>query len=368
MVACRLTLQPLPIDRAPTGCRSGRLDHCAWSPGTSQENTVTSPDRALVTHRTPAAPDGSLRPVYFLKLSPDAIFDPVWGSIAHRTGQAEERVFYVFVAMLSHAWKAEPRGSLAGFRPEDWIAKCRCDENDLAEIVAAMRGRLHDGERILNWAKWQPADPLGAQRQQRSEERAKDQARIAELEGVVAELGGGLTPPDAGSREREREIEDTTPREGDASNVVNLRVPQPGDVEGLLQLLLEAAGAAIDLAAPEIRDVSPILALMAEPIEGDGPAPCSLLDDILPAIRSRAPGLEARRVRSWRYFTVLIRQWNTNRQVDPLSTGIQQELGLERPGRNRGVPAGLSARAHSAVADGDVGARLVAARRAGPSQ
>lgn len=85
------------------------------------------------------------------------VADPKLRVIAKRADAPLSAVVAVWVSLLEHASQNEPRGSISGFDLESVAENLDLPESSVVAIQEAMRGRLHDGERLTGWETRQPA-------------------------------------------------------------------------------------------------------------------------------------------------------------------------------------------------------------------
>lgn len=106
--------------------------------------------------------------------------------------------------------------------------------------------------------------------------------------------------------------------------------PSKADLDRLQTALREAAGAALNAAAPRLIDLSPILRLARQ---GKGP-PCDLQADVLPTIRARSARAPPGTVKSWDFFRDAITEARDRR----LSGAPASEPQHERPNPRQDQP------------------------------
>lgn len=105
----------------------------------------------------------------WLRLWHEMPTDPKWRVVARRSRQSIGNVIAVFNFMLVNASENEAeRGTLRNFSHEDVAAALDIEDQDVADIRAAMQGKVLDGDRLLNWEKRQP------KREDNSTERVRE--------------------------------------------------------------------------------------------------------------------------------------------------------------------------------------------------
>jgi hypothetical protein len=205
-------------------------------------------------------------------------FDPKWRFAARLARCRAGDVLAVFDTMLVAASTHEKRGSLASWRADVTAIGLEFDEDLVARIFEALRGLVHDGERLTGWDRLQKdkEDPTAAERQRRKRQRERD--------GVTS---------------RQSRLEETREDSTHTKTGANIGAPTYEDVAALTDLLFAAAGSAMADPAkfPKLYDVGDILALTG-PADG---LPCDLHRHVLPAIQIRARRLDDGTIRSWRY-------------------------------------------------------------------
>lgn len=240
----------------------------------------------------------------WLRLWHDMPTDPKWRVVARISGQPLAAVVALFTMMLVEASLAEDRGSLADWRHEDAAANLDMDEGAVAAIFEAMRGRVHDGERLSRWEKRQPRreDPEAGVRGKVS----RDRRRQGEAVSSAPEPDLFTEPVTRMTRTVNRN--DSLESESDEDSEINHTTGARGSVRDLtgedvsalrLQLSLWAGPALATVEqAPKLLDLSPIIGLLGP---GAGP-PCDLERDIGPAIQAMSARMTPGSCRTWSYF------------------------------------------------------------------
>ena len=103
----------------------------------------------------------------WLRLWHDMPTDPKWRTISKASGQRIGDVMSVYVHMLVCASNATERGRTQSFNSEDVASALDLDTEQVEQIIAAMQGRVLDGDLLKGWENRQVA------REDGSAERAK---------------------------------------------------------------------------------------------------------------------------------------------------------------------------------------------------
>ena len=88
--------------------------------------------------------------------------DPKWRTIARASGQSIGNVMAVYLHVLVNASGADDRGTTQRLQAEDVASALDVDSEQVQAILAAMQGRVLNGERVSGWAARQPAREDGA--------------------------------------------------------------------------------------------------------------------------------------------------------------------------------------------------------------
>ncbi|MBB3179742.1 hypothetical protein [Variovorax sp. Sphag1AA] len=113
----------------------------------------------------------------WLRLWHDLPNDPKFRTIAKISGQRIGDVITVYVHLLVCASSnATERGRTQSFKPEDVASALDIDTSQVDAIVAAMQGRVLDGEHVSAWEKRQPLREDGSA--ERSREWRAEQKRL----------------------------------------------------------------------------------------------------------------------------------------------------------------------------------------------
>jgi len=103
----------------------------------------------------------------WLRLWHDMPTDPKWRTISKASGQRIGDVMAVYVHLLVCASNATERGRTQSFNSEDVASALDLDTEQVEQVIAAMQGRVLDGDLLKGWENRQVA------REDGSAERAK---------------------------------------------------------------------------------------------------------------------------------------------------------------------------------------------------
>lgn len=132
----------------------------------------------------------------WLRLWHDMPTDPKWRTIARASGQPIGDVMSVFTfLMVDASANARERGRTQSFNAEDVATALDLSTSDVEAIVAAMQGRVMDGDLVMGWEKRQPL------REDGSAERAK-QWREDQKAKKKGDSNAGQTGPNAAEQKR----------------------------------------------------------------------------------------------------------------------------------------------------------------------
>jgi hypothetical protein len=84
------------------------------------------------------------------------IADPKWRVIARKSGRPITEVIAVWGAILENASQSPKRGHLSGWDSEDVAAALDTDAEHVDAILAAMRGKVLNGDELAAWEKRNP--------------------------------------------------------------------------------------------------------------------------------------------------------------------------------------------------------------------
>lgn len=94
----------------------------------------------------------------WVRLWHDMPTDPKWRAIARKSGQRIGDVIALFnLLMVNASGNADARGTLVNWDNEDAGAALDMEAEDVAAIMAAMQGKVLDGDRLTGWEKRQVA-------------------------------------------------------------------------------------------------------------------------------------------------------------------------------------------------------------------
>jgi hypothetical protein len=154
----------------------------------------------------------------WLRLWHDLPNDPKWRTIARISKQSIGNVIAVYMHLLVNASNASERGRTQNVSSEDIASALDIETEQVDAILAAMQGRVLDGDLISGWSKRQPEREDGAA------ERAKAwrEAKKAEKE---AEESAKRTQTNAGERKQ-------TPDKDKSREELKPPIPPKGGDEG----------------------------------------------------------------------------------------------------------------------------------------
>lgn len=98
----------------------------------------------------------------WLRLWHDMPNDPKWRTIARVSKQPVSLVLAVYVHVLVNASNATERGRTQNLNSEDIASALDADTEQVDAVLAAMEGRVLDGDLVSGWEKRQPAREDGA--------------------------------------------------------------------------------------------------------------------------------------------------------------------------------------------------------------
>lgn len=102
--------------------------------------------------------------------------DPKWRTIARASKQPISVVISVYLHVLANASNATERGRTQGLNCEDIASALDVDVENVEAILAAMQGRVLDGDAVSGWEKRQPVREDGAAERAKAWREAKKQA------------------------------------------------------------------------------------------------------------------------------------------------------------------------------------------------
>ncbi len=113
--------------------------------------------------------------------------DPKLTVIAHKTGLARGGVLAVWIALIDHAAKARPRGSLAAAKPDEIAAVLECPPAAVAAVIAALKDKnmISAENGIAHWHRYQklstPRVRAHRARKAKNQPDETDAARLSRL-------------------------------------------------------------------------------------------------------------------------------------------------------------------------------------------
>lgn len=140
--------------------------------------------------------------IHWLRLWHEMPNDPKWKTIARVSQQPITAVISVFVHVLVIASNANERGRTQGVCSEDIASALDLDSDQVDSILAAMQGRVLNGDVVSGWAKRQ------VEREDGSAERAKAwrEAKKAEKQSVANAAERKETPDSDSDSDSEKEV------------------------------------------------------------------------------------------------------------------------------------------------------------------
>lgn len=130
--------------------------------------------------------------------------DPKWRTIARASGQSIGNVVAVYIHMMTCAStqpNATERGRTIGWRDEDVATALDIETEQVSAILAAMEGRVLDGDYLTGWDRRQSIREDEGAAQRAKDWREKEKAR------KLAEKNADKTQPNATERNRTTEVE-----------------------------------------------------------------------------------------------------------------------------------------------------------------
>lgn len=123
----------------------------------------------------------------WVRLWHDMPTDPKWRVIARKSGQPLVCVIALFnLLMVNASNNADDRGALRNWDDEDAAAALDMEPEAVAAIVAAMQGKVLEGQRLTGWEKRQPKreDGTAAKRKEAWKEREAGKRNATERTGT----------------------------------------------------------------------------------------------------------------------------------------------------------------------------------------
>lgn len=112
---------------------------------------------------------------HWLRLWHDMPTDPKWRTIARVSKRPVSEVIAVYVHLLVSASNADERGRTHSFNCEDVASALDLETEQVAEIIAAMQGRVIEGDKVSGWEKRQPLREDGAAERAKAWREAKSE-------------------------------------------------------------------------------------------------------------------------------------------------------------------------------------------------
>jgi hypothetical protein len=157
----------------------------------------------------------------WVRLWRDMPSDPKWRTIARRSGQSIGNVIAVFNFMMVHATDtADERGCLTGFDAEDVATSLDLEEDDVLAIMAAMEGKVLNGNLLSGWDKRQPKREDGTAAQRKAAWKKRNQANSDDVERTGTH--GNAVGTQGNAPETETETETETESETEVCSVTNV--------------------------------------------------------------------------------------------------------------------------------------------------
>lgn len=127
----------------------------------------------------------------WLRLWHDMPNDPKWRTIARVSGKSIPAVLSVYLhLMVSASANADERGRTQGVNAEDIASALDLSADEVADILAAMQGRVMDGDYLTGWNKRQVLREDGAKERAKAWREAKKQHESAERTQTNADKRG----------------------------------------------------------------------------------------------------------------------------------------------------------------------------------
>ncbi len=120
------------------------------------------------------------------KLPAGLPFDPKLTIIAKKTGLARGDVLAVWVALIDHAAKARPRGSLAAAQPDEIAAVLECPPANVVAVIAALKDKnmISADNGIARWHRYQKLSTPRVRAHRARKQISDRQTRPAETESA----------------------------------------------------------------------------------------------------------------------------------------------------------------------------------------
>lgn len=201
----------------------------------------------------------------WLRLWVDMPNDPKWRTIARVSKQPISTVLAVYLHILVSASNANERGRTQDVCSEDVASALDVDTEQVDAIMAAMQGRVLDGDVVSGWAKRQPGREDGSAERAKAYREAKKQPKTP-IQTAITEQ---QTQPNATERKqplekrREEEIREDIKTHTVAISGGNAPEPAAGvSMQAAVCMVIKAEGiASVNPQHPEL------LALIGQGVE-----------------------------------------------------------------------------------------------------
>jgi hypothetical protein len=148
--------------------------------------------------------------------------DPKWRTIARVSKQNIPSVIAVYLHVLANASGAEARGSLQNLSSEDIASSLDLDTEQVDAILAAMQGRVLEGDKVGGWEKRQPSRERD---DDKSGERVKalraSRRVVTPNTAIVQPCNATVTPCNAKNNLEKRREEKNREEEGESARAIN---------------------------------------------------------------------------------------------------------------------------------------------------
>jgi hypothetical protein len=146
----------------------------------------------------------------WLRLWHDMPNDPKWRTIAKVSGQPVPSVLAVYLHLLVNASNATERGRTHGIASEDLASALDVETDQVEQILAAMQGRVLDGDYLTGWKsrqperedgaserakRWREAKKASQQTQTNANERERTQDKDKDTDKETSKEAPPATPP-----------------------------------------------------------------------------------------------------------------------------------------------------------------------------
>lgn len=153
----------------------------------------------------------------WLRLWHDMPTDPKWRTIARASGQTIGNVMSVYIHLLVCASNAIERGRTQSFNSEDVASALDIDTEQVERIVAAMQGRVLDGDLVKGWETRQVAREDGSAERSKAWREAKklaetDETNAGERKQAPTKRKQPKKPQDTDTDTDKEGVDKSTPR------------------------------------------------------------------------------------------------------------------------------------------------------------